>query len=178
MNKSKVFFDIEKETKWLNSLAKQGYRLTGKSWFTYSFKPCEKGAYIYQVEKRKPFTSDENLDYLDFVSSLDINTVAIQWGWFYFEKENDGKDFEIFSDIQSKISHYKNLIFTLLIIGFFSFCIFNNCLNSPIGSQGPYIFNISFPLIANPLLMAAVAFTIIKYFIKIHKLKKERFINE
>lgn len=46
------------------------------------------------------------------------------------------------------------------------------------GSQGPYIFNISFPLIANPLLMAAVAFTIIKYFIKIHKLKKERFINE
>ena len=42
MNKSKVFFDIEKETKWLNSLAKQGYRLTGKSGFTYRFKPCEK----------------------------------------------------------------------------------------------------------------------------------------
>ena len=72
MNKSKVFFDIEKETKWLNSLAKQGYRLTGKSWFTYCFKSCEKDSYIYQVEKRKPFTSDENLDYLDFVSNLDI----------------------------------------------------------------------------------------------------------
>lgn len=172
MNKSKVFFDIEKETKWLNSLAKQGYRLTGRSWFTYSFKPCEKGAYIYQVEKRKPFTSDENLDYLDFVSSLDINTVAIQWGWFYFEKENDGKEFEIFSDIQSKISHYKNLIFTLLIIGFFSLSILSS------GVQGPYILNISFPLVVNSLIVLVSAFTIIKYFIKIHRLKKERFINE
>ena len=178
MNKSKIFFDIEKETIWLNSLAKQGYRLTGKSWFTYSFKPCEKDAYIYQVEKRKPFTSDENLDYLDFVSSLDINTVAIQWGWFYFEKENDGKGFEIFSDIPSKISHYKNLIFTLLIIGFFSFCFFNNCLNSPIGSQGPYIFNISIPLVVNPVLTASIVFTIIKYLMKIHRLKKENCINE
>lgn len=172
MNKSKVFFDIEKETKWLNSLAKQGYRLTGKSGFTYRFKTCEKGAYIYQVEKRKPFTSDKNLDYIDFISNLDINTVAIQWGWFYFEKENDGKDFELFTDIQSKISHYKNLIFTLLIIGFFSLSILSS------GVQGPYILNISFPLVANSLIVLVAAFTIIKYFIKIHRLKKERFINE
>lgn len=178
MNKSKLFFDIEKETKWLNSLAKQGYRLTGKSWFTYRFKPCEKDAYIYQVEKRKPFTSDENLNYIDFISSLDINTVAIQWGWFYFEKENDGKEFEIFSDIPSKISHYKNLIFTLLIIGFFSFCFLNSCLNSPIGSRGPYIFNVSIPLVINPVLMASIVFTIIKYLMKIHRLKKENCINE
>lgn len=172
MNKSKVFFDIEKETKWLNSLAKQGYRLTGKSGFTYRFKTCEKGAYIYQVEKRKPFTSDKNLDYIDFISNLDINTVAIQWGWFYFEKENDGKDFELFTDIQSKISHYKNLIFTLLIIGFFSLSILSS------GVQGPYILNISFPLVANLLIVLVATFTIIKYFIKIHRLKKERFINE
>ena len=172
MNKSKIFFDIEKETKWLNSLAKQGYRLTGKSGFTYRFKMFEKGAYIYQVEKRKPFTSDKNLDYIDFISNLDINTVAIQWGWFYFEKENDGKDFELFTDIQSKISHYKNLIFTLLIIGFFSLSILSS------GVQGPYILNISFPLVANSLIVLFAAFTIIKYFIKIHKLKKERFINE
>ncbi|MBS6508463.1 MAG: DUF2812 domain-containing protein [Paraclostridium bifermentans] len=172
MNKSKLFFDIEKETKWLNSLAKQGYRLTGKSWFTYSFKPCEKDAYIYQVEKRKPFTSDENLDYIDFISSLDINTVAIQWGWFYFEKENDGKEFEIFSDIQSKISHYKNLIFTLLIIVFFSLSILSS------GVQGPYILNISFPLVANSLIVLLSGFTTIKYLIKIHRLKKENCINE
>lgn len=178
MNKSKVFFDIEKEIKWLNRLSKQGYRLVDKKGFSYIFKPCEKGAYLYQVERRKPFTSKENRDYIDFMSSLNINTVSTRWGWFYFEKENDGKEFNIFSDIPSKISHYKNLIITLLIIGFFSFCFFNNCLNSPEGSQGPYIFNISFPLVANPVTMLAVIFTIIKYLMKIHKLKKESSIVE
>ncbi|MCC3868054.1 DUF2812 domain-containing protein [Terrisporobacter mayombei] len=66
---------------------------------------------------------------MNFISTLNINTVSTQWGLFYFEKENDGKEFTIYSDIPSKICHYRNLILTLLIIGFFSFSIFNNCLD-------------------------------------------------
>ncbi|MBN9646260.1 MULTISPECIES: hypothetical protein [Terrisporobacter] len=54
-------------------------------------------------------------------------------------KDNSGKEFTIFSDIPSKIAHYRNLIITLLIIAFWGFSIFNNCLNSPVGSQGPYV---------------------------------------
>ncbi|WP_250673685.1 DUF2812 domain-containing protein (plasmid) [Paraclostridium ghonii] len=170
MNKSKIFFDIEKETKWLNTLSKKGYRLIDKKWFTYIFEPCENGAYIYQIERRKPFTYEKNKDYIDFISSLDINTVSTQWGWIYFEKENNGKEFNIFSDIPSKIYHYKNLIITLLIIGFISFSILAS------GVQGPYILNISFPLVANLVVILSSIFTIIKYLLKIHRLKKENSI--
>lgn len=53
MNKSKIFFDIEKETKWLNTLSTQGYRLIDKKWFTYIFEPCENGSYIYQIERER-----------------------------------------------------------------------------------------------------------------------------
>lgn len=172
MEKNKMFFDIEKETKWLNKLAKEGYRLTHKKWFTYYFKKCEAGKYLYQVERRKPFTAEENKDYIDFASSLNINTVSTQWGWFYFEKENDGKEFNIFSDAPSKISHYKNLILTLIMIGLFNFSILNS------NPRGPYIFNISFPIVANSTMLIAIVFTIIKYIIKIHKLKKDTSIIE
>ncbi len=172
MEKNKIFFDIEKEVKWLNTLASEGYRLTHKKWFTYYFKKCEKGAYLYQVERRKPFTAEENKDYMDFASSLNINTVSTQWGWFYFEKENDGKEFNIFSDVPSKISHYKNLIITLLMIGLFNFSILNS------HPRGPYIFNISFPFVANSIMLIAIVVTIVKYLLKIHNLKKEKSIIE
>ncbi|UEL47061.1 DUF2812 domain-containing protein [Terrisporobacter hibernicus] len=178
MHKTRVFFDIEKETNWLNNLSKEGYRLTNKSWFTYYFENCDKEKYIYQIERRKPFSSKENEDYINFVSSLNINTVSTQWGWFYFEKENDGKEFTIFSDIPSKIAHYRNLIITVLIIAFFSFSIFNNCLNSPVGSQGPYVFNLSVPLVGNSIIIFASITTAIKYILKIHMLKKENSVVE
>ncbi|WP_419727008.1 hypothetical protein [Terrisporobacter petrolearius] len=54
-------------------------------------------------------------------------------------KDNSGKKFTISSDIPSKIAHYRNLIITLLIIGFFSLSIFKNFLNCPIGLQGQYV---------------------------------------
>lgn len=172
MNKTKIFFDIEKETKWLNSLASQGCRLTAKQGFTYSFKPCKDGQYLYQVERRRPFSTKENKDYMDFASSLDINIVSTQFGWFYFEKENDGKEFNIFTDVPSKISHYKNLIITLLIIGLLNFSILNS------NPRGPYIFNISFPFVANSIMLIAIVVTIVKYLLKIHNLKKEKSIIE
>lgn len=172
MYKNKIFFDIEKETKWLNNLAKEGYRLTDRQCFTYYFKKCEAGQYLYQVERRRPFSTKKNKDYIDFASSLDINIVSTQFGWFYFEKENDGKEFNIFTDVPSKISHYKNLIITLLMIGVFNFYILNS------NPRGPYIFNISFPFVANSIMLIAIVVTIVKYLLKIHNLKKEKSIIE
>lgn len=171
VSKFRIFFDIEKETRWLNNLSKQGYRFVDKKCFNYYFKKCEPNEFIYQIERRKLFSSKKNKDYIDFISSLNINIVSTQWGWFYFEKENDGNEFNIYSDVPSKISHYKNLIITLLLIGFVSSFIIVDMLLT--GIRGPYILNISYPIVANSFIILAVIFTIIKYLLKIYKLKKE-----
>lgn len=174
MIKNKIFFDIEKEIKWLNKMSSNGYKLTNRSWFSYIFEECEPDKYIYQVEKRSFISTSENEDYIVFLNSFNIRLICSQFGWFYFEKDNDGNKFELFSDSDSKIKHYKKLITTLLIIAFFSSTIIINCLNSPSGSRGPYILNLSIPLICNPLIILACIITCIKYTIKIKMLHDEK----
>lgn len=174
MVKNRIFFDIEKEIKWLNQMSSNGYKLTDRSWFSYIFEPCEPNKYIYQVEKRSFISKSEDEDYIDFLSNFNIRLIDHQLGWFYFEKNNDGKKFEIFTDPSSKIKHYKNLIGTLIIIAFFSITIINNCLNSPSGSRGPYILNLSIPLICNPLIIIASIVNCIKYSIRIKRLHNEK----
>lgn len=180
MNKVKIFLDMEKETKWINSMCEQGFRLVSRKWFDYSFERCKPGQYVYQIEKRKcsDAEKEKDKDYISFLSDLNINMVASQWGWYYFEKENNEKSFEIYSDIPSKINHYKRLIRVLLIVGFFSLCLLGDTLNSPGGSQGPYVLNISVPIVANTLIILTVIKICIKYLLRVKKLRNENSIVE
>ncbi|MGL5316460.1 MAG: DUF2812 domain-containing protein [Peptostreptococcaceae bacterium] len=173
MNKTKIFFDIEKEIEWLNHMSNTGYRLTNKRLFTYSFKDCEKNSYLYQVEKRNAFSSKDNAQHINALSTLNINIITSQWGWFYFEKENDGKDFKIYSDIPSRIDYYRNLIITFLMLVFLSFSIIHKCLTSPVGAKGPYLLNISIPIAGNALIITIAIVTIAKYTMRISKLRRD-----
>ena len=159
-------------------MSSNGYKLTNRSWFSYMFEPCEPDKYIYQVEKRSFIPNSENEDYIVFLNNFNIRLIGSQFGWFYFEKDNDGKKFELFTDPDSKIKHYKKLITTLIIIAFFSITIIKKCLNLPSGSRGPYILNLSVPLICNPLIILASIITCIKYTIKIKMLHNEKNIVE
>ena len=155
-------------------MSSNGYKLTNKSWFSYMFEPCEPDKYIYQVEKRSFISTSENEDYIDFLNDFNIRLIASQFGWYYFEKDNDGKKFELFTDVDSKIKHYKKLIISLVMIALFSTTIINKCLNSPSAPTGPYILNLSVPLICNPLIIFASIITCIKYTIKIKTLYDEK----
>lgn len=186
MKKTKYFWDIDKEIKWLNTLATQGYRLVNKKCFTYYFDTCEKNTYLYQVTKQRFGKNFGNENYADFMSELNIQIVASQWGWHYLEHENNNKKFDIFSDIPSKIMHYKNLVRTFLLIAAFSVVLFGKNANplivskSPylIGTGGPYFFNVSVPLLFSIMLFIGSIFTSLKYMMKILKLKKAQIIYE
>lgn len=174
MVKNRFFLDIEKEIKWLNQMSSNGYRLKKRSCFSYEFEPCDPNKYIYQVEKRNFILSTEDKDYKEFLNDFNIRLINSQFGWFYFEKDNDGRNFEIFTDPDSKIKHYKKLIGTLIIIAFFSMSIIVSFFNSSPGSRGPYILNLSIPFIANTLIILASIVTGIKYVKRIKKIKKEK----
>ncbi len=155
-------------------MSSNGYKLTDRSWFSYVFEPCESNKYIYQVEHRGFTSKSENEDYIDYLSSFNIRLIDCQLGWFYFEKDNNGKKFELFTDPSSKIKHYKNLIVTLIIIALFSITIINNCLNSLPGSRGPYILSLSIPLICNSLIIITSIINCIKYSIRIKRLHNKK----
>lgn len=168
MEKIRYFIDVERETKWLNKMSESGYRLIDKGWGTYSFMPCEKGEYCYYVEERLSVSAEENKYYRDFLQEMGIEMVTKTMGRFYFEKEADGKPFEIYTDNQSKIKFYIRQFPILLIIAISNMLLLHSHSIEP---SGPWILGVSISYSIQIMMLAIVFLTGIKYLLKIASLK-------
>ncbi|MFK9090895.1 DUF2812 domain-containing protein [Bacillus salipaludis] len=110
MRKFKFFLDFEKEEKWLNQMAAEGYQLVGKSMG-------------YRFRKVMPQESNIKMDYRMFKKQadfVDYRTLFEDSGWKhiagtkssgaqYFKRVSNDADEDIFSDIDSKAGRYKRL---------------------------------------------------------------------
>lgn len=111
MKMFKVFFDIEKEEKWLNEQLQKGCRCTNISGLgIYTFEQTDK-KYVMR------------LDYQDHLSKKkfeEYEGIYEDFGWIhmeghrfggrqYWQKEDDDQN-EIFSDRQSMGNYYKRLM--------------------------------------------------------------------
>ncbi|MFZ7942950.1 DUF2812 domain-containing protein [Neobacillus sp. 19] len=110
MRKLKYFLDLEKEERWLNQMAAEGYELVGKSMG-------------YKFHKAKPENSNIKIDYRIFKKQadfVDYITLFEDCGWkhvagtkgsgtHYFKRASNMADEDIFSDIDSKAGRYKRL---------------------------------------------------------------------
>ena len=74
-------WEFEKEEKWLNEFAKQGYALTDVGFCRYDFEPCDPGAYEYRLEFLEHFPSHkESADYIRFMEETGYAfTVTDYW---------------------------------------------------------------------------------------------------
>lgn len=108
MKKFRLYFDKDKETEWINALAKEGYALTKFFAGLYTFEKCEPGEYIYQIDLgNKLFAVDEG--YKEFMEENDIEIVQT-WGmWIFLRKKADKGDFVLYTDVDSSIEHYTKI---------------------------------------------------------------------
>lgn len=130
---------IDTQQKWLNQVAKKGYRLVNVTKMSYLFEECEEDAYQYAVifvaqlsyTKEKDYKHFlEDLGYQVFYKNLQVNYNLGKIKWrpygqgmgqiatspgnynkelFIIEKQNDGKPFEIHTSNQDRASYYKPL---------------------------------------------------------------------
>ena len=130
---------MRSQAKWLNSMAKKGYRLVKTGKLNYIFDECEPGKYLYTVEYigDKSFTEEEN--YKSFLEDMgykvfykNINLDYSVWKVAYrpwaekggristkkttfnkelliVEKENDGKPFELHTEKEDIVEYYTRL---------------------------------------------------------------------
>jgi len=105
-------WDFEKEERWLNEMAMNGWRLASVGWCTYTFVPCEPGEYIVRLEMRPP--DDGYISFMEETGAIYIGRV-IQW-IFFCKKAEDGP-FDIFSDLDSRVAHLERIGRMLAIIG-------------------------------------------------------------
>ena len=55
MRKTRFYLNTEKEVKWLNEMAANGWNFTNYKLFVYSFEKCEPGEYEYQIDTSDKF---------------------------------------------------------------------------------------------------------------------------
>lgn len=110
MNVFKCFIDYSKEEKWLNEMAKKGYKFTNVD-FVYYFRKAEPEDAIIRIDYR---TFKKREDYINYCTLFEDSgwkhIVGTQWsGTQYFKKINDDTEDDIFSDSASKAGKYKRV---------------------------------------------------------------------
>ena len=105
-------WDFDKEEEWLNEMAMNGWVLESVGLCTYNFVRCEPGEYSVRLEMH-PY--DES--YLAFMRETGAEYVGRMMLWIYFRKKTADGPFDLFSDIDSKISHLDRIAKMLTVVG-------------------------------------------------------------
>lgn len=109
MIKFRLFYDTDKETKWLNELSEKGYAMTGFFAGFYKFEACNPGEYIYQIDfGEKFFSVSEN--YREFMEETGVEIVQCWGPWVVLRQKASEGEFELYTDVDSRIEHYTKIL--------------------------------------------------------------------
>ena len=105
-------WDYEKEELWLNAMAQEGWALQRVGFATYYFERTEPGEYVVRLECRK---KDEG--YVSFVTDMGAEYIGRIAMWVYFRRKTELGEFELNSDLDSRIEQLTRIGRMLLLVG-------------------------------------------------------------
>jgi hypothetical protein len=102
--------DFEKEEDWLNEQVAKGLALTHFAFGRYTFEECVPGEYIYRLEllEHSPGHS-ESISYLSFLAEQGVEYICPWNRWVYLRKKTSDGPFDIYSDLDSRLTHYQRI---------------------------------------------------------------------
>jgi hypothetical protein len=172
----RLYVDFEKEERWLNEMAATGLDLVRYSWGTYHFEEGAPGEWIYRIEllpkdPRKPASKD----YLDFMAAAGVQTVTTYMSWVYFRRPAAEGPFQLFSDLDSRISHYRRVLtlFGCLLVALVPTAVF--VLASADQGLVPFVFPLAIVELA---LGAVLALQTVKLTRRVSSLKAQKQLYE
>ena len=116
-------WDYDKEEKWLNEMARQGWALVSVGFLRFTFERCEPEEYIIRLEMRM---ADD--DYISFMEETGAEFIGRYFQWVYFRRRSELGAFDIMSDLDSKHDHLSRIYKMLIAIGMLN--LFIGILNS------------------------------------------------
>ncbi|MHC0039736.1 DUF2812 domain-containing protein [Pseudoneobacillus sp. C159] len=119
MRKWKVFLDFEKEERWLNRMASDGFEFVGRS-MGYIFRQAKAEKTNIKMDYRTFKNQTDFIDYCTLFEDCGWKHIAgtKNSGTQYFKQARTDADEDIFSDANSKAGRYKRMsqmYFTLAI---------------------------------------------------------------
>lgn len=179
----KAYWNYEKEEKWLNEMSAKGMALSDYSWCRYVFTDTPKNEYTYRIELLEYVPSHcESQAYLKFLEENGIEHVASYWRWIYLRKKTSEGPFDIYSDIQSKITHYNRVSALFGALGglnLFAFILnLKNGIDAYLKNDDSFLSFISPLVMLNGFIAICVFWMVLGFIRKIRKLKKEMLLHE
>ncbi|QOR35293.1 DUF2812 domain-containing protein [Clostridium sp. 'deep sea'] len=114
-----VAWQEEKEKKFLEDMALQGYILTKARFGKYVFEKQESKELIYEFDYNSFNTPEQEAEYIQIFKDAGWDLRCKNTGWYYFCTEKKvNQDLSIFSNNKSRKAKYKRLGFFLLLTGF------------------------------------------------------------
>lgn len=111
-------WDFDKEERWLNEMAMQGWALAEVGFCTYTFERCEPGEWIVRLQMKQ-----DDPDYVAFLEELGAEYIGRVVQWIYVRRRAEEGSFELFSDIASRLEYLQWIARMLLAIGMMNLVI-------------------------------------------------------
>lgn len=109
-------WEAEKEERWLNQMALQGWLLTDVTSMLYRFRRIKPKNWAYQLDFIE-LSGDELLDYQQLFEDAGWEYITNLTHWHYFRADGDTNPQRIHTDVQSKINVFKRVRRMLLLAG-------------------------------------------------------------
>jgi len=119
-------WDFEKEEKWLNEMAQQGWVLSKVGFGRFEFDECKPGEYALclQMLENNP-CAPESEKYIKFVEETGAEHIGSIIRWVYFRKKTVDGPFELISDRAGRIKHLSTIIHFMLPLGLLNLGVFS-----------------------------------------------------
>ncbi|WMJ86077.1 DUF2812 domain-containing protein [Anaerocolumna sp. MB42-C2] len=118
MLRFRLYYDKDKEEKWLNQMCGKGYALKKFFLGLYTFEPCKAGEFIYRIDLLQNWEGDK-YDYVNFLEEYGVEYVAQWYRWVFLRKKASDGAFDLYTDPVSMILQYtriRNFFFVGLIV--------------------------------------------------------------
>ena len=107
----RLYWDYEKEERWLNEMASQGWHFVRHHLGGYHFEQGEPGMWIYRIEllPAEP-RSAASQEYLSLLLDTGAEAVSTRARWVYLRRPATMGSVVLFSDLESRIGHYRRVL--------------------------------------------------------------------
>jgi len=165
-------WDFDKEEEWLNGLATKGLALVAVGPFKYTFEEVSPDEYLIRfiLLDNLPRHTESEL-YIKSVEKTGAEYLGAVARWVYFRRKASKGEFNLISDVHSRLKHLDRLLLLLGILGFFMLLLGGSNILAFYGGGPSFNYTIG---IVDILLGVLLGYGYIRVRLKKNKLIKEQ----
>ena len=169
MLKFKLYYDKDEEEDWLKKMSLSGWAFKKFYLGFYTFESCEPGEYNYQIDLLDNWNGNK-ADYASFMEDAGVEVISQWWRWVYLQKKIEDGPFEMYTDMESKITQYSKIMkFFKIFLAVEIICFLMELIATI--KTGEFVFGIFTVLLA--IICLAILKIVWKSKWKIEQLKRE-----